>query len=299
MKFGTLILLLYSFTVLQAQSSNYKTEQSDIFVFEHTVNQLFYTSTYRVLRPFDFAFSMGSNFNDSGIESFNSAVGIGFGGFLEFQVKTVPQNFTSMNFKANENIAGIKIKLFNENVFTPGFSVGAETNINILNFNVNEEGMKTILPEGSKAGLSEFNFDVSAFRFYGVFTKRIFGATNVSAGLSYGIVGYRNFNVESGGAFPGNDNGNLKMLNYFGGIDFPVNERTKFIFEVYSSSNLLFDLKTVSLYSRRKTSVSAGLRTFMNEWFTVDYGLTYHDYFKSLSEIQLRMNLTAFLNLGI
>lgn len=295
----TLSILLFTIS-LNAQNVIYKNGQNKIFTFEHTVNKLFSTSTYRVLQPYDFAFTIGSNFNDSGIENFNSSVGIGFGGFIELQVKTVPQNITSINPHTNESVAGAKIKLFNESVYFPGVSIGAETNFNYISFAASESEIENILPNNYKLGLKELKFEANGVKFYGVTTKRIFGTTNLTLGISYDVTRIQNVFVKIGTETVQNvEPAGNATINYFGGIDFTINERTKFMFEVYSGTHMLFDVERKTMKAKRKTVVSAGMRTFMNEWFTIDYGLTYKDTFEKWEDIQLHMGLTAFFNLGI
>ncbi len=295
-----LIILIFSVITITAQQDNYSSGREDVFVFEHTVDKLFSTSTYRVLRSMDFAFTVGSTFNDAGIENFNGGIGIGLGNFLEFHVRTVPQSFTSLKFRVNESLAGIKIKLLNEGIYLPGFSIGSETNLNKVEYNAEAEYLKNLFPAKQKIFPQRLEFDASVIRFYGVVTKRIFAAVNLNFGISYDISGYSNYVAEfESGKLIEKDFSADKRLNLFGGIDLPVNERTKFLFEVYSSTVFTFKPVSWELSPERKTTVNAGMRTFFNEWFTADYGLTYTDTFKSWEEIQLRASITAFLNLGI
>ena len=302
MKFKAILALVFIIfsALIQAQTTVYEAGQNKMFVFEHTVNRLFSTSTYRVLRPYDFAFTIGSNFNDSGIENFNSSIGIGLGVFIELQVKTVPQNFTLINPGTNESIGGAKIKLFNENVYFPGVSIGAETNFNNVSFAANESEIQNIFPDEYDFGLKELRFEANSVKIYGVMTKRVFGTTNLTLGLSYDVVRIQNVYARIEISDVRNEEPeSMANINYFGGIDFAINERTKFLFEIFSGTNLLFNLEGRTMRAKRKTTISVGMRTFMNEWFTIDYGLTYIDTFKNWEEIQLRMGLTAFFNLGI
>ncbi len=300
MKFLTAVSVFICSLAINARTADYESNNNP-FIFEHTVNRLFSTSTYRVLRSFDFAFTLGSNFNDSGIENFNSGIGIGFGNFMEFYAKTVPQNISSIKFKTNAAFAGIKIKLLDENLFLPGFSVGAGTNLNDVLLTAEDNFLLNIFPAGYNKGLRKLTFNSVTTKFYGIFTKRIFGTTNLNIGVSYDLTSYNNLQMKFADENISNlpVSGNTKILNYFGGLDFAINGRTKFIVEIYSGTNLLPDIKTKNLNSGMKTTINAGMRTFFNEWFTADYGLTYIDTFDKWEQIQLHASITAFFNLGI
>ena len=119
--YGILLSLLIS-TELFAQSGTSNKEA--IFIFNYRVNRLFSIPTSRIYRSLDFGITVGSNFNDSGIENFSGSFGFGLFNLVEFQIISNPVDYTNIKRRQNNLELSAKLKLMSEKPFWPGISIG-------------------------------------------------------------------------------------------------------------------------------------------------------------------------------
>ncbi len=288
--FYLLILLIFT-SLVEAQ-------QSEIFIFPHTIGRLFNFPTSRTLRSGDIQANLGSNFNDAGIENFSGNITAGLFNFSELQLSSSNSDISIFDYKNELFQAGIKFSVLAESVNFPGLAVGAKIqlgwnkNIFDASFLNNNAGDKF------NSGLREVQFKQRKNLFYTVLSKRLFSTFNLHIGFRL----YQLFIDEFTTAFDYGKNtyynGKIKnnLTEFAGGFNFVLNGRTKFMIEIFSAPNFNINTETGMLSINRKTLINAGMRTFMNEWFVIDYGLHYDDQYNKLENIQLRVGLSAFWN---
>ena len=298
--FYGILFLLFITTELLAQSGLSNNEDNeDIFIFNHRINRLFNIPTSRIYRSLDFGLTVGSNFNDSGIENFSGSFGFGLFNLVEFQITSNPIDYS--NFKHVQNISEIsaKINILRERTFLPGISIGGATNLGLFSTKLNETQLKSENETKYDLGLRSVDYDLRINKFYLVMSKRLFSTVNLHLGMSLNQLNFIKINTEYNF---GKDNYSVNDLNkrvteYFGGIDFVLNGRTKFLLEVFSGPLFDLDASNGNIFLKQKTIVNAGMRTFINGWFIVEYGLHFDDQYSKLENIQLRVGLTAFWNI--
>lgn len=294
--YGILLSLLIA-TELFAQSGISNNEA--IFIFNHRVNRLFSIPTSRIYRSLDLGISIGSNFNDSGIENFSGSFGFGLFNLMEFQI--ISNQIDNSNFKQQQNNLELsaKLKLMNERPFLPGLSIGGTTSLGQLRTRLNESRLKLENETKYNLGLHSVDYNLRINKFYLVLSKRLFSTMNVHLGINLNQLNFNDINTEYNF---GNDNYSVNSLSknvteYFGGLDFVLNGRTKFLLEIFSGPLLDLDASSGNILLKQKTIINAGMRTFINGWFIVEYGLHFDDQYSKLENIQLRVGLTAIWNM--
>jgi len=294
--YGILLSLLIA-TELFAQSGISNNEA--IFIFNHRINRLFSIPTSRIYRSLDLGISIGSNFSDSGIENFSGSFGFGLFNLVEFQI--ISNQIDNSNFKQQQNNLELstKLKLMNEKPFLPGLSVGVTTNLGQLSTRLNESRLKLENETKYNLGLRSVDYNLRINKFYLVMSKRLFSTVNLHLGINLNQLNFNNINIKYNF---GNNNysvnsENKSITEYFGGLDFVLNGRTKFLLEIFSGPFFGLDASNGNILLKQKTIVNAGMRTFINGWFVVEYGLHFDDQYSKLEDIQLRVGLTAFWNI--
>jgi len=261
---------------------------------------MFSIPTGRVLNSLDFSLLLGSSLSFGRTNNYLGTVSLGLGGYGDIELSSASLMGSIFNSEESFSYIGMKIKLLSENERLPELAIGIKTN---NEWNNSNRGSQDILSNSSDLfnnGLRGINYDARMTSAYLSLTKKIREIVSVHAGLSFSDLRLKNINTiyNYWNAVYNHPEEEIKnIFNFFGGLEFDLNERTKLLLEVQSFPYVNVNVRNGHLESEKRVLGIVGLRFFISRWLLVDSGVLYQDNYKGLADAQLKVSLNGIWNL--
>jgi len=289
-----------AFLSVSAQSDSINANGDDVFLFDHSLPRMFSIPTGRVLNSLDFSLLLGSSLSFGRTNNYLGTVSLGLGGYGDIELSSASLMGSIFNSEESFSYIGMKIKLLSENERLPELAIGIKTN---NEWNNSNRGSQDILSNSSdlfNTGLRGINYDARMTSAYLSLTKKIREIVSVHAGLSFSDLRLKNINTiyNYWNAVYNHPEEEIKnIFNFFGGLEFDLNERTKLLLEVQSFPYVNVNVRNGHLETEKRVLGIVGLRFFISRWLLVDSGVLYQDNYKGLADAQLKVSLNGIWNL--
>jgi len=289
-----------AFLSVSAQSDSINANGDDVFLFDHSLPRMFSIPTGRVLNSLDFSLLLGSSLSFGRTNNYLGTVALGLGGYGDIELSSASLMGSIFNSEESFSYIGMKIKLLSENERLPELAIGIKTN---NEWNNSNRGSQDILSNSSdlfNTGLRGINYDARMTSAYLSATKKIRDIVSVHAGLSFSDLRLKNINTiyNYWNAVYNHPEEEIKnIFNFFGGLEFDLNERTKLLLEVQSFPYVNVNVRNGHLETEKRVLGIVGLRFFISRWLLVDSGVLYQDNYKGLADAQLKVSLNGIWNL--
>ena len=289
-----------AFLSVSAQTDSINANGDDVFLFDHSLPRMFSIPTGRVLNSLDFSLLLGSSLSFGRTNNYLGTVSLGLGGYGDIELSSASLMGSIFNSEESFSYIGMKIKLLSENERLPELAIGIKTN---NEWNNSNRGSQDILSNSSdlfNTGLRGINYDARMTSAYLSLTKKIREIVSVHAGLSFSDLRLKNINTiyNYWNAVYNHPEEEIKnIFNFFGGLEFDLNERTKLLLEVQSFPYVNVNVRNGHLETEKRVLGIVGLRFFISRWLLVDSGVLYQDNYKGLADAQLKVSLNGIWNL--
>lgn len=284
--------------IAQHDSAEVKAQE---FYFPHTLNRIFSVSNANIMNSLDLSLFFGGSFGFTDNTGFLGTLGLGLGGYGDVEISSESLLGSMFDSKENFTNIGMKIKILGENGKFPAVAIGIKTNNEWNSSSNDSEFIRT--QEGGlySEGLRSANYDSRMTSVYATVGKTFNSRLVLNAGIIVSDLRYKNVYVifNEGGSFFAQENQEKKMvINFFGGFEYPLNNRTILMFEVQSFPYLKVNTNDGTLNPSRRIVSVAGLRFFISKWLLLDSGIRYQDNYNGLAEAEIRLGLNGMWNLG-
>jgi hypothetical protein len=282
----------------QGDSLKLKEEQ---FVFPHTLNRLFSIPNSKIINSLDFSFLIGSSFGFADNTGVLGTLGLGLGGYGDIEIGS--ESLLGSMFSSSENFTniGIKVKILTESENIPGIAIGIKAN-NSWNSSRNDGDFIRTSESGLyDAGLRTADYDSRMTSVYAVIGKMVVPGLTLQAGIDFADLRYKNVYVvfnEGNSTYMQNEQEREAVINFFGGFEYHLNNRTILMFELQSYPYLKVSTTDGLIKASRRIVTVAGFRFFISKWLLLDTGVRYQDNYSGLAETEIRIGLNGIWNLG-
>lgn len=300
--FGLSISLLSFLLTFQSFAQVDSTEIKDEkFIFTHNINRFFSVPNSKIMSSLDFSLLLGGSFGFEESGGLLGTAGLGLGGYGDIEIGSESLLGSMFDSKEHFTNIGMKVKILGESEKFPALAVGIKTN-NDWNSSRNDEGIIHTAETGLfNAGLRTANYDSRMTSIYAVIGKSFRSGLNLDAGITVSDLRYKNIFIvyDFGNAsYMQEEQEKKTVINFFGGFEYVLNERTILMFEVQSFPFLKVNAVNGSINTSRRIVAAGGLRFFVSKWLLVDSGIRYQDNYSGLAEVELRLGLNGIWNLG-
>lgn len=298
-----LSLALFSFlftfqSYTQIDSSEVKKE---LFVFPHQINRFFSIPNSRIMNSLDLSLLLGGSFGFSESGGILGTAGLGLGGYGDVEIGSESLLGSMFDSKEYFSNIGMKVKILDESKKFPALAVCIKANNDWNSSNNDEEFIRTAESGLFNEGLRTANYDSRMTSIYAAIGKSFSSGLTLDAGINVSDLRYKD-------VFIIYDFGNLSyiqekqerqtVINFFGGFEYVLNERTILMFELQSFPYLKINTADGSISTSRRIVAVTGLRFFVSKWLLVDSGIRYQDNYSGLAEAEIRLGLNGIWNLG-
>ncbi|MCH7721711.1 MAG: hypothetical protein IIA49_10980 [Bacteroidetes bacterium] len=271
------------------------------FVFPHTLNRIFSVPSSKIMNSLDLSFFLGGSFGFADNTGVLGNIGLGLGGYGDVEISSESLLGSMIDSKESFTNIGMKVKILSEGEKFPALAIGIKTN-NEWNSSRNDSELIRTHQGGLYAsGLRTANYDSRMTSVYAAIGKTFISGLTLNAGINLSDLRYKNVYVvfnEGNSSFVQEDQERETVINFFGGFEYPLNERTILMFELQSYPYLKVNTLDGTLSSSRRIVSVAGLRFFISNWLLVDSGIRYQDNYSGLAEAEIRLGLNGMWNLG-
>lgn len=300
--FSFISFLCFSWVLasVNAQTDSVTADQTDSFIFDHSLPRMFSIPTGRVLNSLDFSLLLGSSLSFGRTNNYLGTVSLGLGGYGDIELSSASLMGSIFNSEESFSYVGMKIKLLSENDRLPEIAIGIKTN---NEWNNSNRGSADILSNSSdlfNGGLRGINYDARMTSVYLSLSKKIREIVSVHAGVSFSDLRLKNISTifNYWNAIYTHPEEEIKnVFNLYGGLEFDLNERTKLLLEVQSFPYINVNISNGHLETEKRILGIVGLRFFVSRWLLVDSGVLYQNNFKGLADAQLKVSLNGIWNL--
>lgn len=283
-----------------AQGDSLKLKEAQ-FVFPHTLNRLFSIPNSKIINSLDFSFLIGSSFGFADNTGVLGTLGLGLGGYGDIEIGS--ESLLGSMFSSSENFTniGIKVKILTESENIPGVAIGIKAN-NSWNSSRNDGDFIRTSESGLyDAGLRTADYDSRMTSVYAVIGKMVVPGLTLQAGIDFADLRYKNVYVvfnEGNSTYMQNEQEREAVINFFGGFEYHLNNRTILMFELQSYPYLKVSTTDGLIKASRRIVTVAGFRFFISKWLLLDTGVRYQDNYIGLAETEIRIGLNGIWNLG-
>ncbi len=291
-----LILLITStipFFSLSAQSE-VDSLQEEAFHFNHNVGRIYSIPTADVMQSLDLSLLIGGEFGLESNQNFLGTVVFGLGDYGDLQLST--SSLLGSIFKKTESIGniGMKIKILSNGPSQPGIAIGIRTHNNWVTENNYGTAIPTYLFDSGLRGLS---YDTRITTLYIVFSTKAVDKFYAHIGAGYSDLRFKNVQTSfTGFYYQIDDQQKENIFSGFAGIEYELNERTKFLIELQTLPYLDVKIDDGNLKAKQRVIGSAGIRFFINKWLLLDTGIRYQDNYKGIADAEMKINLNGIWN---
>jgi hypothetical protein len=295
---STFSFIMTGLSPAQGDSLKLKEEQ---FVFPHTLNRLFSIPNSKIINSLDFSFLIGSSFGFADNTGVLGTLGLGLGGYGDIEIGS--ESLLGSMFSSSENFTniGIKVKILTESENIPGVAIGIKAN-NSWNSSRNDGDFIRTSESGLyDAGLRTADYDSRMTSVYAVIGKMVVPGLTLQAGIDFTDLRYKNVYVvfnEGNSTYMQNEQEREAVINFFGGFEYHLNNRTILMFELQSYPYLKVSTTDGLIKASRRIVTVAGFRFFISKWLLLDTGVRYQDNYSGLAETEIRIGLNGIWNLG-
>lgn len=295
---STFSFIMTGLSPAQGDSLKLKEEQ---FVFPHTLNRLFSIPNSKIINSLDFSFLIGSSFGFADNTGVLGTLGLGLGGYGDIEIGS--ESLLGSMFSSSENFTniGIKVKILTESENIPGIAIGIKAN-NSWNSSRNDGDFIRTSESGLyDAGLRTADYDSRMTSVYAVIGKMVVPGLTLQAGIDFADLRYKNVYVvfnEGNSTYMQNEQEREAVINFFGGFEYHLNNRTILMFELQSYPYLKVSTTDGLIKASRRIVTVAGFRFFISKWLLLDTGVRYQDNYSGLAETEIRIGLNGIWNLG-
>lgn len=295
---STFSFIMTGLSPAQGDSLKLKEEQ---FVFPHTLNRLFSIPNSKIINSLDFSFLIGSSFGFADNTGVLGTLGLGLGGYGDIEIGS--ESLLGSMFSSSENFTniGIKVKILTESGNIPGVAIGIKAN-NSWNSSRNDGDFIRTSESGLyDAGLRTADYDSRMTSVYAVIGKMVVPGLTLQAGIDFADLRYKNVYVvfnEGNSTYMQNEQEREAVINFFGGFEYHLNNRTILMFELQSYPYLKVSTTDGLIKASRRIVTVAGFRFFISKWLLLDTGVRYQDNYSGLAETEIRIGLNGIWNLG-
>ncbi len=295
---STFSFIMTGLSPAQGDALKLKEEQ---FVFPHTLNRLFSIPNSKIINSLDFSFLIGSSFGFADNTGVLGTLGLGLGGYGDIEIGS--ESLLGSMFSSSENFTniGIKVKILTESENIPGVAIGIKAN-NSWNSSRNDGDFIRTSESGLyDAGLRTADYDSRMTSVYAVIGKMVVSGLTLQAGIDFADLRYKNVYVvfnEGNSTYMQNEQEREAVINFFGGFEYHLNNRTILMFELQSYPYLKVSTTDGLIKASRRIVTVAGFRFFISKWLLLDTGVRYQDNYSGLAETEIRIGLNGIWNLG-
>jgi len=275
--------------------------KEELFVFPHTLNRLFSIPNSKIINSLDFSFLIGSSFGFADNTGVLGTLGLGLGGYGDIEIGS--ESLLGSMFSSSENFTniGIKVKILTESENIPGVAIGIKAN-NSWNSSRNDGDFIRSSESGLyDAGLRTADYDSRMTSVYAVIGKMVIPGLTLQAGIDFADLRYKNVYVvfnEGNSTYIQNKQEREAVINFFGGLEYHLNNRTILMFELQSYPFLKVSTTDGLIKASRRIVTVVGFRFFISKWLLLDTGVRYQDNYSGLAETEIRIGLNGIWNLG-
>lgn len=275
--------------------------KEELFVFPHTLNRLFSIPNSKIINSLDFSFLIGSSFGFADNTVVLGTLGLGLGGYGDIEIGS--ESLLGSMFSSSENFTniGIKVKILTESENIPGVAIGIKAN-NSWNSSRNDGDFIRSSESGLyNAGLRTADYESRMTSVYAVIGKMVIPAITLQAGIDFADLRYKNVYVvfnEGNSTYIQNEQEREAVINFFGGLEYHLNNRTILMFELQSYPFLKVSTTDGLIKASRRIVTVVGFRFFISKWLLLDTGVRYQDNYSGLAETEIRIGLNGIWNLG-
>lgn len=275
--------------------------KEELFVFPHTLNRLFSIPNSKIINSLDFSFLIGSSFGFADNTVVLGTLGLGLGGYGDIEIGS--ESLLGSMFSSSENFTniGIKVKILTESENIPGVAIGIKAN-NSWNSSRNDGDFIRSSESGLyNAGLRTADYESRMTSVYAVIGKMVIPGLTLQAGIDFADLRYKNVYVvfnEGNSTYIQNEQEREAVINFFGGLEYHLNNRTILMFELQSYPFLKVSTTDGLIKASRRIVTVVGFRFFISKWLLLDTGVRYQDNYSGLAETEIRIGLNGIWNLG-
>ncbi len=275
--------------------------KEELFVFPHTLNRLFSIPNSKIINSLDFSFLIGSSFGFADNTGVLGTLGLGLGGYGDIEIGS--ESLLGSMFSSSENFTniGIKVKILTESENIPGVAIGIKAN-NSWNSSRNDGDFIRSSESGLyNAGLRTADYESRMTSVYAVIGKMVIPGLTLQAGIDFADLRYKNVYVvfnEGNSTYIQNEQEREAVINFFGGLEYHLNNRTILMFELQSYPFLKVSTTDGLIKASRRIVTVVGFRFFISKWLLLDTGVRYQDNYSGLAETEIRIGLNGIWNLG-
>lgn len=290
--------LIYTTQILAQQDSVEVKNQK--FVFPHKLNRIFSVPNSNIMNSLDFSLFLGGSFGFADNTGVLGNIGLGLGGYGDLEISSESLLGSMIDSQESFTNISMKVKILSEGEKFPALAVGIRTN-NEWNSSRNDSELIRTQEGGLYAGgLRSANYDSRMTSVYATIGKTFISGLTLNAGINVSDLRYKNVYIvfnEGNSSFIQEEQERETVINFFGGFEYPLNERTILMFELQSYPYLKVNTFDGTLSSSRRIVSVAGLRFFISNWLLVDSGIRYQDNYSGLAEAEIRLGLNGIWNL--
>ena len=296
----TVLFFLFVNSFSYSQDDSVQIKEAN-FTFPHVLNRLLSIPNSKIMNSLDLSLLLGGSFGFEENSGILGTAGLGLGGYGDLEIGS--ESLIGSMFNSTESFTniGLKIKILSESENVPALAVGIKANNDWNSSNNDEEFIRTSESSLYDEGLRTANYDSRISTIYTAIGKTFDSGINFQAGLSYSDLRYKNvYIVFNSGNSTYSESEQVKenVFNYFGGFEYPLNNRTSILFEIQSYPYLKVSTFDGTISSDRRIVGAAGLRFFISRWLLLDSGIRYRDDSSGLAEAEIRLGLNGIWNLG-
>jgi len=275
--------------------------KEELFVFPHTLNRLFSIPNSKIINSLDFSFLIGSSFGFADNTGVLGTLGLGLGGYGDIEIGS--ESLLGSMFSSSENFTniGIKVKILTESENIPGVAIGIKAN-NSWNSSRNDGDFIRSSESGLyNAGLRTADYESRMTSVYAVIGKMVIPGLTLQAGIDFADLRYKNVYVvfnEGNSTYIQNEQEREAVINFFGGLEYHLNNRTILMFELQSYPFLKVSTTDGLIKASRRIVTVVGFRFFISKWLLLDTGVRYQDNYSGLAVTEIRIELNGIWNLG-
>ncbi len=166
--------------------------------------------------------------------------------------------------------------------------------------------MMAIFIRSSESGLYDSGLRTADYKsrmtsVYAVIGKMVIPGLTLQAGIDFADLRYKNVYVvfnEGNSTYIQNKQEREAVINFFGGLEYHLNNRTILMFELQSYPFLKVSTTDGLIKASRRIVTVVGFRFFISKWLLLDTGVRYQDNYSGLAETEIRIGLNGIWNLG-
>jgi hypothetical protein len=297
-KFFMAIFFLLSFNWLLASDST-RVEKMQ-FIFPHSFGKLFIIPTAEVINSLDVNLNLGGGVGFEDKQAVLGSAGVGLGG-----VGQVDMNGTALLGSIGvSDLSGIslnlKVQVLKQTKPLPAVAIGFHSTSDWQS-----RGSSLVTYEASpelySEGVRGVDYKMRQATLYAVFSKNARFNTTVHFGVGYTDMRLKDTytRIISEGGERTNMSDKIqkeRLFNIFGGVEYPYNERTWFLFEVQKVPYIDVDLKNNKLLARQRWISGAGIRFALSKIILVESSLRYEEGNEGIADLELRLGINLFFS---